>query len=46
MFVKRIKAPKGIEITAGISVKVVEHFKLLGLFYELFVATVCYCFNV
>jgi hypothetical protein len=33
MFVtsKRIKAPKEIEITAGISVKVVEQFKLLGV---------------
>jgi len=33
MFVtsKRIKAPKKIEITAGVSVKVVEQFKLLGV---------------
>jgi hypothetical protein len=33
MFVtnKRIKAPKEIEITTGISVKVVEQFKLLGV---------------
>jgi len=33
MFVtsKRIKAPKEIEITAGISLKVVEQFKLLGV---------------
>jgi hypothetical protein len=33
MFVtsKRIKAPKVIEITTGVSVKVVEQFKLLGV---------------
>jgi hypothetical protein len=28
---KRIKAPKEIEIAAGISVRVVEQFKLLGV---------------